>query len=90
MIIGAWSQACLDNVLVIACNQLSCNSQHPVKNNPGKWECNIVSIGAWSQAYLDLISWCDTSVDIDKSLNIYFTSRMRGKPYSGPEVLDIE
>ena len=49
-----------------------------------------MTIGAWSQACLDLISWCDTSVDIDKSLNIYFTSRMKGKPYSGSGVLDIE
>ena len=49
-----------------------------------------MTIGAWSQACLGSISWCDTSVDIDKSLNIYFTSRMKGKPYNGSEVLDIE
>ena len=42
-----------------------------------------MTIGAWSQACLDLIGWFDTSVDINKSLRIHFTSRMRGEPYSG-------
>ena len=49
-----------------------------------------MTVGAWSQACLGSTSWCETWFDLGKLLNLYFTSRLKGKPYNSPEVLDMD